>query len=522
VALKRWSDAVATGDRILALIRGSAVNHDGQSNGLTAPNGAAQAQLIRQALVNARVMPEQIQYVETHGTGTVLGDPIEVMALARALGEGRSSDNPLLIGSVKTNLGHLESAAGITSLIKVILSLQHQAIPPHLHLQTPNPHISWEQLPIAIPQVLTPWPSLAGPRLAGVSSFGMSGTNVHVIVEEAPSSAEITRRPEQPLYLLTLSANCQPALQDLARQYQLYLHDNPHADLGDICFTANTGRSQFGHRLAIVTSSTQHLQQQLEGLITDQELPGVCQGHVSPSCPDYDSRLVYPCLDVGNAGGDAEIDADSQNNSHWNSVFQQLAEAYVQGASIDWSNVDQGHQRQRLELPTYPFQRSRYWIATDPSPVRQTAPRPFSQRPSLRPHLQHASVSDRLDLLVAHIQSAIAQVLKLAPHTVPSSQQGFVEMGLDSLMAVELQQMLEHSLALSLSPTLAFNYPTIERLAPHLLQQMQLEPEQNSSHFESPIVAVESEDTAVQLQTLSEVEMEALLVRKLDQLSVTH
>jgi acyl transferase domain-containing protein len=538
VLLKRLSDALSNGDRILGLIRGSAVNHDGQSNGLTAPNGAAQEQLIRQALVNARVNPEHIQYVETHGTGTVLGDPIEVMALAKVLGEGRSADSPLLIGSVKTNVGHLESAAGITSLIKVILSLQHQEIPPHLHFQTPNPYIPWSQLPIAVPQVLTPWRSEARPRLAGVSSFGMSGTNVHVVIEEAPSPSEIkmegpvnrmgvahsehdhlsnSLRSERSLHLLTLSAKCQPALKDLAQRYQRYLSRNLNVDLGDVCFTANTGRSHFDHRLAILARSPEHLQEQLASVIAGRELPGVYQGLVLPSSGN---QQVCSSPDLGGAG----MAADLQNNGHRDSVLQQFAESYVKGVAIDWLQLDQGYRRQRLELPTYPFQRSRYWIATDDSASESQAPLllPFAFRPpSLRPQLQQTPIRDRLDLLITHIQSAIARVLKLSPQAIPSPRQGFVEMGLDSLMAVELQRLLESSLELSLSPTLAFNYPTIERLAPYLLQQIQNGLDQDLQP-EVPMATVEFEAMAAQLQTLSEVEMEALLVRKLNSLSLTH
>lgn len=183
ILLKRLADALRDGDQILALVRGSAVNHDGYSNGLTAPNGPAQEAVIRQALDKAGVTPGQIQYVETHGTGTALGDPIEVAALQQVFGPSRSPANPLVIGSVKTNFGHLESAAGIAGLMKVVLSLQHQQIAPHLHLEKPNPYIPWQRLPMAVPQTLTPWPEGEGKKLAGVSSFGMSGTNVHLILE---------------------------------------------------------------------------------------------------------------------------------------------------------------------------------------------------------------------------------------------------------------------------------------------------------------------------------------------------
>lgn len=228
VVLKRLSDAVANQDNILALVKGSAVNHDGVSNGLTAPNGSAQTAVIRQALANAKLENTQVQYVEAHGTGTSLGDPIELLALDRALGGERPS--PLLVGSVKTNFGHLEAAAGVAGLMKVILALQHKQIPPHLHLTTPNPYIPWDRLAIEVPRQLTPWPTTNEPRRAGLSGFGMSGTNAHLIIEEAfnesitdTAYAEQLALSDRPLHVLSLSARNEPALRELAKRYQHWL-----------------------------------------------------------------------------------------------------------------------------------------------------------------------------------------------------------------------------------------------------------------------------------------------------------
>lgn len=253
VVLKRLSDALSSGDNILALVRGSAANNDGHSNGLTAPNGLAQEQVISQALNNARVQPSEIQYVEAHGTGTVLGDPIEVMALAQALGQRRSKENPLFIGSVKTNFGHLEGAAGVAALIKVVLSLQHRAIPPHLHFQTPNPYIPWDRIPFAVPTELTPWPENHCPRLAGVSSFGMSGTNVHVVLEEAPASLP---SPESVApQLLVLSARCSSSLERSAVHLANHLKANPTINLADVAYTLSCGRKSFPVRRAFLASN---------------------------------------------------------------------------------------------------------------------------------------------------------------------------------------------------------------------------------------------------------------------------
>ena len=185
VLLKRLSDAQKDNDRILAVIRSTAVNQDGASSGLTVPNGEVQAALIRSALKEANLDPFAIDYIEAHGTGTSLGDPIEVRALASVF-SGRK-EKPLLIGSVKTNVGHLEAVAGLAGFIKLVLSLQHEAIAPHRNFETLNPHIDLNAIPAAIPLSLIPWPKRNDPRLAGVSSFGYGGTNAHVIVEEAPA-----------------------------------------------------------------------------------------------------------------------------------------------------------------------------------------------------------------------------------------------------------------------------------------------------------------------------------------------
>src|SRR5581483_3572733 len=206
VVLKRLSDAQAAGDRILAVLRGSAINHDGHSGGLTVPNGLSQQAVIREALTNAGLEPRQIGYLEAHGTGTSLGDPIEAHALAAALGEGRTADERLVLGSVKTNLGHLEAAAGVAGLIKVILSLQHGVIPAHLHFHALNPQIHWGDVPVLIPADPVAWPHGPRRRFAGVSSFGFSGTNAHVIVEEAPAAIYAAPEADRPLHVLALSA----------------------------------------------------------------------------------------------------------------------------------------------------------------------------------------------------------------------------------------------------------------------------------------------------------------------------
>jgi len=288
IVVKRLSDALADGDHILAVVRGSAINQDGRSSGLTAPNGPAQEAVIRSALRAAGVEPQQVSYVETHGTGTSLGDPIEVRALGAVYGQGRETFRPLQIGSVKTNIGHLEGAAGIAGLLKVVLALQHGEIPPHLHFQTPNPHIAWVDFPVTVPTTRTPWTPVDGRRIAGVSSFGFSGTNAHVILEEAPQPSP---RPYpfgrggggHPLHLITLSAKSEAALRELAGRYESYGRGDTAPDFLDLAFSANTGHSHYTHRLAIAAANLDKLGEQLAAFRAGQAGNGWWKGQMTGS-----------------------------------------------------------------------------------------------------------------------------------------------------------------------------------------------------------------------------------------------
>jgi acyl transferase domain-containing protein/acyl-CoA synthetase (AMP-forming)/AMP-acid ligase II/acyl carrier protein len=282
VVLKRLSDARADRDRVLAVIRGSAVNQDGRSNGLTAPNGSAQEAVIRAALRSAGLSPVEVSYVEAHGTGTALGDPIEVGALAAVLDEGRRDDEPYVVGSVKTNIGHLEAAAGIAGLIKVVLALAHGEIPPHLHLRRLNPHIRANNGRPVIATTRTPWPRPGGRRFAGVSSFGFGGTNAHVVLGEAPAPPPPGVTAERPLHVFTLSARSDGALRALCQGVGRRLAA-PGTRLPDVCFTANAGRAQLPHRLAVVVGTREALCDRLEAFAAAGRATGARSGRVRGS-----------------------------------------------------------------------------------------------------------------------------------------------------------------------------------------------------------------------------------------------
>ena len=287
VVLKRLSDALADGDPILAVILGTAVNQDGRSNGLTAPNGKAQEAVIHAALEDARRTPGDISYVETHGTGTTLGDPIEVRALGAVFRDGHTRENPLMIGSVKTNVGHLEAAAGIVGLVKVVLALQNKTIPPHLHLNELNPLVPWNELPIIVPTQATEWNMPEGKqRIAGLSSFGFSGTNIHMVITEAPEPAVKEAKYERAAHLFTISARTEPALKELAARLENQFRLNPNANLADVAYSLNTGRSHFSSRLALTASSLAQVQEKLSAWMREGEAAGVAVGAVEGSQPE--------------------------------------------------------------------------------------------------------------------------------------------------------------------------------------------------------------------------------------------
>ena len=299
VVLKRLDEAITDGDRIWAVIRGSAVNQDGTGPGLTVPEGPAQQRAIEAALARAGIEPIDVDYLEAHGTGTRVGDPTEFEAAGTVYGKGRDSDHPLLIGSVKTNIGHLESAAGVAGLIKATLALKRGVIPKHLHFETPSPDLDWDRLPVQVTAEPTPWPSVDRPSRAGVNSFGFSGTNAHVVLEAygEPHSSEkgeihvaagprraiaVSDVPESSIpdarriRLLPLSAKSDAALGELAGRYLEWLDERELSDadadsLSDMAWTASVGRSHFSHRAGVLFRNPASLRESLEPLAAEDE-----------------------------------------------------------------------------------------------------------------------------------------------------------------------------------------------------------------------------------------------------------
>jgi acyl transferase domain-containing protein len=349
LVLKRYQDAVNDNDEILAVIRSSAVRQDGSSKGFTAPNPAAQRAVIKLALSDAKLTPKDIDYIEAHGTGTPLGDPVEIQALGDIFENSHSAEHPLIIESLKNNIGHLEAASGVASVIKVALALKNERIPAHIHFSTLNPKIDLHSIPAIIPTQNLAWPKNENRlRRAGISSFGLTGTNCHLILEEAPPT-KIQTAIKRPLHIFTLSAIDATALKAYAQKYIDYLSKNPSLDLGDLCYSVTTGRNHFSYRIAILTSS-------LPDLIT--KLEKFTQGEKDP---DMDANDIARHLGLTFSLTEDLREIPENDLDSWRKLLDGIRRFYLQGFEVDWEHLNRAYVSRKIHLPTYPFQRERFW-----------------------------------------------------------------------------------------------------------------------------------------------------------------
>ena len=342
VILKRLTDALRDNDRIYSVIVGSAINQDGKSNGLTAPNGAQQEKLLQNAYEMSGIDPAQVGYIECHGTGTVLGDPIEVEALEHVIGIRHSEEEPCWLGSVKTNIGHLEPAAGIASIIKVSLALQEGKIPAHQNFLEPNPHIPFNRYHFEIPLQYQDWPVYGEYRVAGVSGFGFGGTNAHVVLRETygsekpvPSIANNGVRSE----LFTLSAKDPVALQLLIERWCIFFEKNRSLDLSQVCYNAHLKRSHYFYRLAIIANSTEDL---YDLLLKLKQEPGITSPYLFTQ-----------------ANKQAQTHSDQEVSQ--NTDLSVLANEYLNHKEIDWIKYEASRNYSPIDMPLYPWQHQRYW-----------------------------------------------------------------------------------------------------------------------------------------------------------------
>lgn len=565
--LRRQSDAVERGDLVRALIRASGLNHDGPASGLTVPSQQAQESLIREVLARAGLAPADIGYVEAHGTATQLGDPIEVGALKAVFGQ-RPAGQDLLLGSVKTNFGHLNAAAGVAGLIKSVLMLEHGQIVPNLHFRQASSRIDWDGFSVRVPTQAQPWPRGAAPRRAGVSSFGLSGTNTHTVLEEAPPARSEAQGVARPAHLLCLSARSEPALRALVQSYldAGVMHDD--TPLADLCFSANCGRNHFAWRLALPAADKPALRRQLQAVLAGEtaasqvgrggagrlawsfvhavdtgavqelarSLPLLAdrlahhsatmqRASLAPALQSQAEQLVcqlaladlwldwglQPAAVTGAAvgalaalyvaevfdagqlfallGGQAQdgrqprlalyLDAQPQpfasspgmrwqaqcpgaseatlnaagfacvlhlqvrQPQPWDDLLGSLAALYRRGFAVDWAHFEAGHDRRRVRLPHYPFQRQRYWLdGMQPAALAVAGPAPCApaQPPATaQPDAVAQPAACAVPVVPAPAPAAAPAAMVATPPAVAPAAAPAAAPALASLLSAQLQ-----------------------------------------------------------------------------------
>ncbi|UNK19972.1 SDR family NAD(P)-dependent oxidoreductase [Paenibacillus sp. N3/727] len=416
IVLKSLRQAVRDRDNIYAVIKGSSINQDGASVGITAPNAAAQEEVIKAAWKDAGINPETITYIEAHGTATNLGDPVEINGIERAFGSFTDKKQFCAIGSVKSNAGHLDCASGLAGLVKAILMLKHKQLLPTLHFEVPNRKINFISSPVYINDKLVPWETESGSRRCGVSSFGMSGTNCHLVLEEAP----VLQRMEEsaaPVRLLTVSAKNKEGVMRLIKDYQTYLRRFPDCSLDDFCYTANIGRGHYNCRFAMILDSIDDFSNQVfdihqltderymyrEHKVTDVQLQ--IEGYITSSWKKSLTEQANLLIEQVNEEQDANL---------YEQLLQKTLDLYVQGADIQWHQFYKNEVRYRLNIPTYPFNYKRYWINF---PEKESSSLQNNNLAKLHP-LVHKCVLDTHQMQVYATDMSIDSCWELKSHKI--------------------------------------------------------------------------------------------------------
>jgi len=518
VILKRLEDAIAAGDRIYATILSSAINHNGKGNGLSGPNPQAQKTLLKQAYKAANLSPAEVQYIEANGSGTQLGDALELNALGEVLKQDRPDRQPCLVGSVKTNLGSAEVASGMAGLIKVALALHHRQIPPHLHLDQPNKYVDFTKVPLAIPTELQPWPETVVPSsqtqakqtqakqtqakqtqtgqtqasqtqanssaIAGVSAFGLGGTNVHVVLSaptQIPKSVA-PQRPQPQSEALLLSAKSEPALRAIAQRYQAFLRQNPDLSLRDVCYTASVRRSHFPYRLAIVSASIEDLQQQLSERLVEQDA-AFCHKVTRRSRKKITDTMKTASTKAVSVSQlcDPTSAVSAQERS---ALLQALAQQWLQGITVDWPQLFEACNAntagpQLVRLPPYAFDHQSYWpapaaavdssvaipaceaVANRPSPSVQDN-RTVQNKPVQNNELSVNEFVEPRTRLEKQLVNSWEKGLNIRPIGI---RDNFFDLGGTSLLAQSIFAEFSRKTGLQFPLNQLFQTPTVEAIA---------------------------------------------------------
>ncbi|MEC1437019.1 non-ribosomal peptide synthetase [Bacillus spizizenii] len=426
VLLKPLQAAIRDGDHIYGVIKGSAMNQDGTTVGITAPSPAAQTEVIEMAWKDAGITPETLSFIEAHGTGTKLGDPVEFNGLCKAFEKVTEKKQFCAIGSVKANIGHLFEAAGIVGLIKSVLMLNHKKIPPLAHFNKPNPLIPFHSSPFYVNQEVMDFTPEDRPLRGGISSFGFSGTNAHVVLEEYTPESEYAPEEGNDPHLFVLSAHTEASLYELAHQYRQYISDDSQSSLRSICYTASTGRAHLDYCLALIVSSKQELIDKLTSLIQgERNLPQVHFGYknikeMQPAEKDDLSKQVSDLMQHPACTKDERI--------IW---LNRVAELYVQRAVIDWRAVYSNEVVQKTPLPLYPFERNLCWVEA----VHESA----------KERKEKGEVALDINHTKTHIESFLKTVISNASGIRADeidSNAHFIGFGLDSIMLTQFKKAI--------------------------------------------------------------------------------
>lgn len=428
VLLKPLSKAIKDHDNIYAVIKGSSANQDGSSMGIMAPNAQAQTNVILDAWKVAGIDPRTVSYIELHGTGTKIGDPIEKEGITHAFEQFTDQKQFCGVGSLKTNIGHLDNASGIASIVKMVLCLREKALAPTLHFSLPNNELNLHDSPLYMVTKLKNWESNGSKRVCGVNSFGVSGTNVHVVMEEAPERIKI-QNAEHCWSIFTISAKTQKALRLLIHRYRSYFTTHSDIDFEDVCYTANTRRTHWDCRVAIVCRTMQELMHHLETLcvygtdIIDHE-------HV------FESYSLTPTK------------TEEREGQRDEEFLKDLCRQYVNGETLDFDlTLYKEYQPYTVHMPSYPLERKRHWVEVAPmdtlaSKAYENSPDSSSTQKSSDQIVIKSETSERIQMNIeSKIRDILANASGISSEQIPSDT-SFLEIGFDSISLIRVKQMI--------------------------------------------------------------------------------
>lgn len=466
VVLKPLAQAQKDGDNIYAVIKGSAVNQDGASIGITAPNMSAQERVIQSAWKNAGINPETVTYIEAHGTGTKLGDPIEIAGITKAFRHYTDKKQFCAVASVKTNIGHTDNASGIASLIKAVLCLKNRTLPASIHFKKPNRQIDFINSPVYVADKTEKWESTF-PRRCGVSSFGLSGTNCHMVLEEYDSDKSGAQ--SEKAQVLTLSAKNEKSLSDLAARYSAYLGESCDS-IGDICFTANTGRDHYNYRLAIIADDIGELKRKTaiigqKGLVNIPD-DGIFFAKTKLISSEQQRRQPFEVTlsqirELSAQAADIVGSLLDCGSSQYKNNLIALCKAYVSGADVDWEKLYSAEKHRKCSLPTYPFLTQRHWV--EPDRIIRRAQTVSVQ--SEKSEQKEVTLTGRDSGVYSKTEKLIAGVFgKALGFDELNIYDNFFERGGNSLVAIRAEAYAEKC-GLNFTSQDIYDHNTIEQLA---------------------------------------------------------